>query len=706
MRRWYLYLLLAALAVLSEEFWSKKTPVHAFQALSFLRWRLDDGRLLGLDDGVRAPPPIAAIESKRDDIAAEMSESLLRESQSGSGEESELRSLDPAAQVRLNGSGDGRTVEVVGLGFTAEEALRVSRAAAASAEHVLSAWWERETEKRLEALRSLAARLEASWQEALDRKAELSKESGIADLDQHDQVLQRLFLDLAAEMQKVETRRWEILGVLEGRGVSPMGVAPDPGGAAPSLAFDRVSGSASATSSVQAMREELRRAKRDLAIRSEYLPDDHPRVAPLRERIWQIESLIHDAGARTASRSPSANVSPTPEDLVEEYRLLTLRLEGLRRQQDQLVQDRRRAKQWLPAYRALEERAARAHDEAAAAGERIRDLEWELAEGVNAIQIESLATAAVRKGPASATWAREAGAIGLALALAWLLARILDAVDTRIRRDRDVETHLKLPLLAVVPKLPRAVRLRPQALGAGAAVESLNAAASIIHSVGKEAGLKTLAVSSAGAGEGKTTVAIQLAAALARKGLKVLLLEGDFRHSQLQQLLALRNVLGLSQYLEKASPEQPEASAAAAAASALENLQFGDLIQETEVENLLAIHAGPPSDQPIRLIEGPALKRLVAELGRSFDYIVIDTPAVLEAGEALELVTLADACVFVVGSGQCESRDAAWAKHLLENVQASILGVILNRSSRSAALSTLHARARHDEERKLLLSYQ
>jgi len=75
---------------------------------------------------------------------------------------------------------------------------------------------------------------------------------------------------------------------------------------------------------------------------------------------------------------------------------------------------------------------------------------------------------------------------------------------------------------------------------------------------------------------------------------------------------------------------------------------------------------------------------VLRELSQIVDYVIVDTPAVLEAGEALTLAALADGCVFVIGAGQCEGGDALWMKHLLENVQASIVGVVLNRSSRDA----------------------
>ena len=61
------------------------------------------------------------------------------------------------------------------------------------------------------------------------------------------------------------------------------------------------------------------------------------------------------------------------------------------------------------------------------------------------------------------------------------------------------------------------------------------------------------------------------------------------------------------------------------------------------------------------------------------DYVVFDTPPISKIGDALALSNVVDACVFVVGSGLCEQHEVTWAKHLLSNVNANMLGVLLNR---------------------------
>ena len=62
--------------------------------------------------------------------------------------------------------------------------------------------------------------------------------------------------------------------------------------------------------------------------------------------------------------------------------------------------------------------------------------------------------------------------------------------------------------------------------------------------------------------------------------------------------------------------------------------------------------------------------------------MIFDTPPINKVGDALTISSVMDGCVFVVGCGQAEQHDVTWAKHLLANVQANVLGVFLNKFSK------------------------
>ena len=109
---------------------------------------------------------------------------------------------------------------------------------------------------------------------------------------------------------------------------------------------------------------------------------------------------------------------------------------------------------------------------------------------------------------------------------------------------------------------------------------------------------------------------------------------------------------------------------------------MGEVLEATSVENLSVLTSGPVSESPIQLLESDRMPRLIKELTISADFVIFDTPPINKVGDALTIAGLVDGCIFVVGSGMCEQHEVAWAKHLLANVQANVLGVFLNRYAR------------------------
>ena len=106
-----------------------------------------------------------------------------------------------------------------------------------------------------------------------------------------------------------------------------------------------------------------------------------------------------------------------------------------------------------------------------------------------------------------------------------------------------------------------------------------------------------------------------------------------------------------------------------------------DALQETSVPGLRVLTSGPMVSTPAQLIESDLFPQVLKQLKEECDYVVFDTPPIDRVSDGLTIASMVDGCIFVVGSGQCEQRDITWAKHLLTNVQANLLGVFLNRYS-------------------------
>ena len=189
---------------------------------------------------------------------------------------------------------------------------------------------------------------------------------------------------------------------------------------------------------------------------------------------------------------------------------------------------------------------------------------------------------------------------------------------------------------------------------------------------------------------GKSLVAMHLAVALARKGLRVALVEGNLRHPALHEQLGLSNDVGLTSIIEGKSHEV-EVEEDGLAGEEIMEMDPDDedsvfaALQRAINANLFVLTRGPLCDSPITALVGSAMESTIKTLSRIMDYVVIDTPSVERGGESLALEALSDACIMAVGSGECESGEALWAKSLFTNVQTSVLGVVLNKCSKKTS---------------------
>jgi Mrp family chromosome partitioning ATPase len=310
----------------------------------------------------------------------------------------------------------------------------------------------------------------------------------------------------------------------------------------------------------------------------------------------------------------------------------------------------------------------------------VNELEWAGLQIVGQVQVHNPSDEPKRVEKRGAG----AGPITLTMIMAVIFALgvvyILEYIDTRVKTEHDVRRFLGLPLLGVIPQNREHIVLDDS--NRGEISEKFNTAATLVRSTARELGMKSFLVGSAVAREGKTTVAVNLAAALARKGARVVLVDADLRVPRIHEVLDLPNRNGLSTVLEsRVDPRRlienglPEGDGAASTGAV-------EALTGSSLEGLSVLTSGPSTDQPIQLLENDRMPRVIRELSDYADFVIIDTPPINNVGDALTLAGLVDGCIFVVGSGLCEQHEISWAKHLLANVQANLLGVFLNRYSR------------------------
>jgi receptor protein-tyrosine kinase len=169
-------------------------------------------------------------------------------------------------------------------------------------------------------------------------------------------------------------------------------------------------------------------------------------------------------------------------------------------------------------------------------------------------------------------------------------------------------------------------------------------------------------------GEGKTTVAMNLATSLAQKGDKVVVVDADLRRPSLHKVIRANARYGLSSIL---------------AGSAL---SLEEAILSTSIPNLSMIAAGPIPSHPSELLASQRFGELIAELRKRFDYVVIDSPPALALADANVLARQADGVILISRSGVTTRESLTQTKRLLEGTRANLLGVVVNCTNEQEAL--------------------
>jgi succinoglycan biosynthesis transport protein ExoP len=284
---------------------------------------------------------------------------------------------------------------------------------------------------------------------------------------------------------------------------------------------------------------------------------------------------------------------------------------------------------------------------------------------------------------------KKATEIGLlvGLLIGCALALISDHLDDRLRSSSELAEIGAVTLLAELPTRPR-VNGRRTLLSATSndelseAVRQLRTA---LRFLSVEKPLRTLLVTSAAPGEGKSFVAANLAVALAVSGTRTILVSSDLRRPRLETLLeSAPSSHGLSEAI---------AQAALTAYSAT-NTRNGDgplpadtpmdlegLLVMTGVENLLLLPAGVAPPNPAELLGSSHMGSLVDALKAVSDIVIMDSPPVLAVTDALVLTAHADGVLLVISKGKTSRSAARRALRQLESGLAPVLGVALNRSS-------------------------
>jgi succinoglycan biosynthesis transport protein ExoP len=245
------------------------------------------------------------------------------------------------------------------------------------------------------------------------------------------------------------------------------------------------------------------------------------------------------------------------------------------------------------------------------------------------------------------------GLIGLALGLVFGigLAFLRDALDTRIRSAEEIAERLGLPLLARLPapprQLQRADRLVMLDQPTGVQAEAFRMLRTNLDFTNVERGARSIMVTSAIEGEGKSTTVANLALAAARAGRKVALVDLDLRRPYIDRFFELGGKPGLTNVV-LGEAALADATARVAIPGAERNGASAAGNGHAPVEGFLdVIASGPIPPDPGELVGTAAVSKIFDELTRRYDLVLVDTPPLLQVGDALTLASRVDALMLV-----------------------------------------------------------
>jgi capsular exopolysaccharide synthesis family protein len=254
--------------------------------------------------------------------------------------------------------------------------------------------------------------------------------------------------------------------------------------------------------------------------------------------------------------------------------------------------------------------------------------------------------------------------LGAGLLVGLCLAFVRDRLDPRLHSTDEVKAVLGVPILGTLPRMPDnlapAVRGQRVLLEPNSdAAEAYRALRTAINFGVPEGRAKTILIASPSAGDGKTTVASNLAIGLAQGGKRVLLLDADLRQPGQHDTFGVENHAGLVDVLAH-------------------DLAPAEVAQKTLVQNLELIPAGPSAENPADLLNSPRFVELMDELADRYDHVVIDSPPVLAVTDARVIAASTDITMLVLRADRADRRLSEAARDGLVGVGAHLLGLVMN----------------------------
>ena len=285
---------------------------------------------------------------------------------------------------------------------------------------------------------------------------------------------------------------------------------------------------------------------------------------------------------------------------------------------------------------------------------------------INTISIVEPATLPTKPiGPNRPAMILMAAVIGFVLAAGG--AYLLDYLDDTLKNPEDIQKSFGLATLGAVPRMSTSAAQKELLLGSPPdVVEAYNVLRTNLQFAAVADRLGSLLVTSPSPHEGKSLTAANLSIALAQASQHVILIDADLRRPHLHKLFGLSNSVGVTSALLQA------------------HLNVSGLLHSTAVPGLRVLTSGPVPPNPSQLLSAKRMQELLAGFEAEADIVVLDSPPATAVADAAILSTYVDGVLLVVDAGTTRRDPARKALEALKQVNARVIGVVLNRIPHSS----------------------
>jgi capsular exopolysaccharide synthesis family protein len=405
--------------------------------------------------------------------------------------------------------------------------------------------------------------------------------------------------------------------------------------------------------------------------------DEHPKVKDIRNRIKMMEEF--DRTERNEAQQKLANrPKPVSKNMVEDY-IQSLRLEAdtLRDMQVRLTAQITNIKPKVDEFLVYQEKD-KAHRLNINRQQSLYDVmvkrlqEIKLGRNEGAIRTQIMAPPAPAGEVAGLIFRAVLVGAALGFMLGFGVSYLAEVADKNFRTPEEVRLTLGVPIMAHIPPLPtldkrdknKSKKLH-KSLAAihsskSLAAEAFRGVRTALYFSTAEEPHKAIQITSPEPSDGKTTLASNLAIAIAQSGKRVLLVDADMRRPKIDKLFSVPNNQGLSTVLDGKTT-------------------LGSAIVPIEdIPNLSVITSGPTPNNPSEQLTGENFADMIEQCKAQFEIVLIDTPPLLPVTDAAVVAPRVDGVILALKLAKNARIQAVRAMEVLSNINCKVLGVVVN----------------------------